>query len=287
MQSESTSPWRANGSLPPLRDDNVTQGTHYLTTNTIMKRTAALFLLLALAGMSFAQTTRFVYIPGPGEHRIGATFGMGFGKQDIKVGLGDNFNNSVRLSNTSDFSAGVCWGYETDDNRIFDFGNYVAFLFKSSPFSGNVNIDNTSYKMNVNAGSIHLYESPFAVIHIVDGLVLNLGIGFEFSYGLNPTMHVDGTKMKMQKLSEESVLTRFNVSLDANVGVKYYFADDYYVGARLQYVFLNDFFNLFGDDDSDGIIGAAAADLTDNTGIGYFRPIDKPFMLSFQIGYCW
>ena len=92
------------------------------------------------------------------------------------------------------------------------------------------------------------------------------------------------------------LLNILNIYVDANVGAKYWFSDDMFVGLRVQYSFFNVFHlleSVMGGEDADsvndvleGINGVVDIDLDKNTSQSMILP-KNAIQAVFSIGYAW
>lgn len=270
-----------------------------------MKKSFIILAFMAFCAMANAQTTyRVVYIPGTGEHQFGFTLSPSFvmGGQHLGVsvlneGSSSSYTADGRLTNMLGAGVGVFYGYETVGNTI-DWGNYTALSYSVIPFSGEVTYFTNgvagTHKVSYLAQQVQLQFNPFLAYRINDQFSVSAGVGLDICPWLPSKVNVDGEAL--EKGSEEadvSILKALlNSYLDANVGFKYWFSDELYVGLRVQYGFFN-VLNLLDDTDKedvseilDEVNGVVSID--QNNGTGSFTILPKnPIQAVFSVGFVW
>lgn len=268
-----------------------------------MKKTFIVLALLTLSVVAGAQTTyRIVYIPGTGEHQFGFNVvpSFVFGGQHLGVSVKDVGANDFKdadgmLTNALGVGAGIFYGYETVGNTV-DWGNYTALYYGVIPFSGNVTFNRNgvsgAHNVSYMAQQIQLQFNPFLSYRINDQFSVSAGIGLDICPWLPSKVKVDGEALQPKEDSDVTIFKALlNSHLDANVGAKYWFSDELYVGLRVQYAFLN-VLDLLGntDEDTDELLstvnGAVGIDLNNGTGTSTILPLNN-IQAVLSVGFVW
>ncbi|MBO4600061.1 MAG: hypothetical protein J5641_04920 [Bacteroidales bacterium] len=239
-------------------------------------------LIFQIAGTAHAQEIRYIYHPGDGEHQVGLILGSNIGSQTMDVTFDEIFHP---INNSLGFLGGIFWGYETDHGTTFDFGAHSSLLYSFFPFVGMVpNAYGDPSKVAFNAQQARFHYTPFLAYRATQQLILNAGIGAGINVGIPSQFKLDGTTMGK---NEFNILTQIFVDFDANLGAKYYFTDDLFVGVRLQYAFYSfDIRDLMESDLSHDIVGAISFSDEDGPRCVYL-PSSKPFQVLFTFGHLW
>ena len=250
-----------------------------------MKKQTILVIMLLMAGIANAQQIRYIYHPGEGERQMGIVLGSTIGSQSMLVKVDDN---DQYINNLIGLSAGVFWGYETDHGTVIDFGNHASLLYTHLPFNGKLTyLDGTTpstTRVAFNAQQARFYESPFLAYRATDQLILNAGIGGGINVGIPSQFKRDGVNMGK---NQYNILTQCYFDFDANLGAKYYFTDDLFVGVRLQYVFYSfDIRDLAESDMSKDLVGGISF-VNEEGPNAIYLPTAKPFQMFFTFGYLW
>lgn len=250
-----------------------------------MKQHIILFALMLVAGIANAQQIRYIYHPGEGERQMGIVLGSTIGSQSMLVKVDDN---DQYINNLIGLSAGVFWGYETDHGTVIDFGNHASLLYTYLPFNGKLTyLDGTTpstTRVAFNAQQARFYESPFLAYRATDQLILNAGIGGGINVGIPSQFKRDGVNMGK---NQYNILTQCYFDFDANLGAKYYFTDDLFVGVRLQYIFYSfDIRDLAESDMSKDLVGGISF-VNEEGPNAIYLPTAKPFQMFFTFGYLW
>lgn len=266
-----------------------------------------LFALATVWQTATAQY-RIIYIPGAGEHQFGINVSPSYSAQMFGVAAStagpnvgsDSIDVEGTLNNNIGFSTGLFYGYETRDSRTLGFGSYISASYSINPFSGTVSITRDgkaeSHTVSYTAQRILIHGISFLSYMINDRLSVSAGIGVSFAPQLKSKVKVDGVAkeelLEDENLIESLLLGVFDFHLDANVGVKYWFNDEWYCGLRMQYCFYTlSLLSLFDSDNSADLDqfpnGAVYLDIDeDRAGARYFLP-KSTLQAVFSIGYVW
>ena len=237
-------------------------------------------ILIALTLLAFCQAvsaqTRIVYIPGDGERQFGFTLIPSFCNQYLTFNVNNqppanssDFTNVGQLNNSMGFGGGIFYGYETTHGRTLEWGNYSTLYYNFLPFSG---------KMSWTA----------------DGKTFALGIL------LNSKVSIDGNSFQPQKSSDFGdgvswFTSIFNFHIDANASVKYWFTDQWFCSARIQYCFYTLNFETFSSFSENGsnakldkkLAGSVKYDLKKGTVTPNYLIPRSMLQLALSIGYAW
>ena len=249
-----------------------------------MKQHIIFLALLLVAVITNAQQIRYIYHPGEGERQMGVILGPTIGSQSMLVKVDDN---DQYIYNLFGYTAGVFWGYETDHGRAIDFGNHAALLYTFEPFSGSLNYyDGTTAsttRVGFNGQQARLYENPFLSYRVDQQLILNGGIGIGLNVGIPSKYSRDGMASKAQY----NLLTQLFVDFDANVGARFYIADDLFVGAHVHWAFYSfDLRDLAESDMPKDLVGGISFIAEDGPNAVYM-PSAKPFQVMLSFGHTW
>ena len=268
-----------------------------------MKKSFIILTLMALCAMSCAQTYyHVVYRPGTGEHQFGFTlapsFAMGAQRLGVTVkdvGAADYVDATGRLTNAMGVGAGVFYGYETVGNTL-DWGNYTSLSYAIAPFTGKVDFATGgvtgTHKVDYLVHQIQLQFNPFLAYRINDQFSVSAGLGLDICPWLPSKVRLDGEALESSDDSETTILKALlNSHIDANVGVKYWFSDELFVGLRLQYGILNILDVIGGlDEESEEVVGdingVVGINLDNGTGRCTILPV-KNLQAVFSVGFVW
>lgn len=271
-----------------------------------MKKIFTIFTLLALTVMVSAQTTVWVYIPGDGERQIGFSLSPTFcgqhlqinAKGDDPVGYGElTYATDGMVNNLMGFNAGIFNGYETVWGRTIESGNYFSLYYGVNPFSGEVTIIRNNipekHKISYTTQHVQLHINPFITYNINEQFSVSLGIGMNITPNLNSKVKVDGETWERAKMDfdETLFLNILNFYFDGNVGVKYWFTDDWFVMARFQYSFFSPINLVFKKDQEalnllNNVNGSITLQMDQKTANSVILH-KNTFQAAFSIGYCW
>lgn len=272
-----------------------------------MKKIFTILSLLAVCAMVNAQTTyHVVYIPGDGERQFGFSLAPSFCSQHLNVNASNvdragQFNYEVdgTVNSLMGFNAGLFYGYETQWGNFIEWGNITSLFYNITPFSSEVTFNHNgtieSHKVKYTAQHVILHVNPFISHRFSDELSVNLGLGFLLSPRFSNKASVDGVAMTEQRDFDASLLQNlFNISFDANLGVKYWFTEQWYAGLRVQYNFAS-LVSLFSKMDNsetevDEVLSVANGNIRLNLDEKTFRTIliNKPSIQTvLSLGYTW
>lgn len=249
-----------------------------------MKQHVFFFALLLAAGIANAQQIRYIYHPGEGERQMGVILGPTIGSQSMLVRVDDN---DQYINNLIGYTAGVFWGYETDHGRAIDFGNHASLLYTFQSFSGKLNyFDGTTTaitRVGFNGQQARFYENPFLSYRVNQQLILNAGVGIGLNVGIPSKYSRDGIVGKAQY----NLLTQVFVDFDANIGARFYIADDLFIGAHVHWAFYSfDIRDLAESDMSKDLVGGISFVAEDGPNAVYM-PSAKPFQVMLSFGHTW
>lgn len=250
-----------------------------------MKQHIIFFALLLVAGIASAQQIRYIYHPGEGERQMGVILGPTIGSQSMLVKVD---NNDQYIDNLIGYTAGVFWGYETDHGMAIDFGNHVALLYTFQPFGGKLNYfdgtTTTTTRVGFNGQQMRFYENPFLSYRVNQQLILNAGVGACINAGIPSKYSRDGSIVGK---AQYNILAQLFVDFDANVGARYYFTDDLFVGAHVHWAFYSfDIRDLAESDMSKDLVGGISFVAEEGPNAVYM-PTAKPFQVMFSFGHTW
>lgn len=268
-----------------------------------MKKIIILTSLLAAFAMANAQTTyHVVYIPGDGERQFGFSLAPSFCGQHLNVNTqygsvytGTSYTSENTVNNYVGFNAGLFYGYETVWGNFIEWGNYTSLYYGVNPFSGNVDISHNGtieqHDVQYTMQRVTLHVNPFISHRFNDQFSISAGIGISLSPILPSKIKFDGQVLERnQEIDEFLFMNILNFNFDANLGVKYWMTDEWYVGLRVEYAFAN-LLDIFGKDkETDDILADCNGSITiymdDNTAKSTI--LGKRYVQTvFSIGYTW
>lgn len=275
-----------------------------------MKKIVLFLFFAALLQMANAQF-RYIYVPGDGERQFGLSITPSYCSQQMGVGAqikgpsgaSESLTTKGTVDNRIGYSAGLFYGYETRHNRTIEFGNYATVYYSLNPFSGKVDIvrdgQTEQHEVKYTAQRILLHVNPFLSYTINDEFSVSAGLGVSLAPQLRSKVYLDGKPLALEssnKGSEAAMESLFlglmNFHFDANIGAKYWFSEQFFCGARLQYCFYTlSILSLFGKDGDADMKkfpnGVVNMDLTSGIGsANYFMPGSK-LQLALSLGYVW
>ncbi|MBR1834552.1 MAG: hypothetical protein IJ785_03500 [Bacteroidales bacterium] len=270
-----------------------------------------LFLFLAACLQQVDAQIRYIYVPGDGERQFGLSLTPSYCAQQMGVGITatgptgteQSLSTKGTIDNNVGFSAGLFYGYETRHNRTIEFGNYATVYYSINPFSGTVSVERDGkteqHEVKYTAQRILLHFNPFLSYSINDQFSLSAGLGVSLAPQLKSKVRYDGKPMDLAAAKssrfdafENLFMGLMNFHFDANVGAKYWFSDQLFCGARLQYCFYTlSILSLFGKDGEADLSeypnGVVNLNLANGTGTAnYFLPGSKVQMV-LSLGYVW
>ena len=247
-----------------------------------MKQHIIFFALMLVSIIASAQQFRYIYIPGDGEHQVGAVLGPSIGSQYMLVKVDDN---DQYINNLFGITAGVFWGYETDHGTALDFGNHLFLLYTYQPFSGTLDyfngITTATTRVRFNAQQARLYENPFLSYRVNQQLILNAGVGLGINFGIPSKFSRDGVATKIQY----SIFSQLFTDFDANIGARFYITDDLFVGAHVHWSFYSFDIRDVADGDLPKDYVGAISFIEENGPNGVYMPTAKPFQVMLSFGH--
>ena len=275
-----------------------------------MKKAFIILSMMAVCAIAGAQSGfRYVYIPGAGERQFGFSLSPTYCAQHIVVkaeGFNSALNKTVSydvdgmVNNHLGYSAGLFYGYETTHGRALEWGNYASLYYGLNPFHGTVTINRNGvpeeHKISYTTQYIKLHVMPFLTYNINEEFSVSAGLGFSIAPTLSNKLKLD--RQAVENISDQTennlTMSILGFNFDANVGMKYWLTDEWFIGARVQYSFLN-LLNILGREENNSDFtndalkeynGAAKINLDNGTGNCLLYP--KNYIQTvFSIGYTW
>ncbi len=210
-----------------------------------------LILLMVAAGWSAAAQFREVYVAGEGERQIGFNVGTSYGyhqwlafrpqaPQGSAATISCSADSMVR--NNLGYQVGFFHGHETQHGGFLEWGGYFEAYYSVNPFHSKVAFTLNGQEQNVDVSyllqRVMVHGMGFLSHRINDEFSVSLGMGLYVAPSFNTKLKVNGVEQTIANRDEgetliENILTSFGV--DLNVGMKYWFSDTWFAGARLQY----------------------------------------------------
>ena len=210
-----------------------------------------LILLMVAAGWSAAAQFREVYVAGEGERQIGFNVGTSYGyhqwlafrpqaPQGSAATISCSADSMVR--NNLGYQVGFFHGHETQHGGFLEWGGYFEAYYSVNPFHSKVAFTLNGQEQNVDVSyllqRVMVHGMGFLSHRINDEFSVSLGMGLYVAPSFNTKLKVNGVEQTIANRDEgetliENILTSFGV--DLNAGMKYWFSDSWFAGARLQY----------------------------------------------------
>ena len=210
-----------------------------------------LILLMVAAGWSAAAQFREVYVAGEGERQIGFNVGTSYGyhqwlafrpqaPQGSAATISCSADSMVR--NNLGYQVGFFQGHETQHGGFLEWGHYFEAYYSVNPFHSKVAFTLNGQEQNVDVSYLLqrvMVHGMFFLSHrINDEFSVSVGMGLYVAPSFNSKLKVNGVEQTIADRDKgetliENILTSFGV--DLNVGMKYWFSDSWFAGARLQY----------------------------------------------------
>ena len=210
-----------------------------------------LILLMVAAGWSAAAQFREVYVAGEGERQIGFNVGTSYGyhqwlafrpqaPQGSAATISCSADSMVR--NNLGYQVGFFHGHETQHGGFLEWGGYFEAYYSVNPFHSKVAFTLNGQEQNVDVSyllqRVMVHAMGFLSHRINDEFSVSLGMGLYVAPSFNTKLKVNGVEQTIANRDEgetliENILTSFGV--DLNAGMKYWFSDSWFAGARLQY----------------------------------------------------
>lgn len=210
-----------------------------------------LILLMVAAGWSAAAQFREVYVAGEGERQIGFNVGTSYGyHQWLAFRPQAPVGSTATISRTADsmvrnnlgYQVGFFWGHETQHGSFLEWGGYFEAYYSVNPFHSKVAFTLNGQEQNVDVSyllqRVMVHGMGFLSHRINDEFSVNVGMGLYVAPSFNSKLKVNGVEQTIADRDKgetliENILTSFGA--DLNVGMKYWFSDSWFAGARLQY----------------------------------------------------
>ncbi len=222
-----------------------------------------LILLMVAAGWSAAAQFREVYVAGEGERQIGFNVGTSYGyhqwlefrpqaPQGSAATISCSADSMVR--NNLGYQVGFFHGHETQHGGFLEWGGYFEAYYSVNPFHSKVAFTLNGQEQNVDVSyllqRVMVHGTGFLSHRINDEFSVSVGLGLYVAPSFNSKLKLNGVEQTIADRDKgetmiENILTSFGV--DLNVGMKYWFSDTWFAGARLQYnITLPGLLKLFG-----------------------------------------
>ena len=210
-----------------------------------------LILLMVAAGWSAAAQFREVYVAGEGERQIGFNVGTSYGyHQWLAFRPQAPGGSTATISRTADsmvrnnlgYQVGFFHGHETQHGGFLEWGGYFEAYYSVNPFHSKVAFTLNGQEQNVDVSyllqRVMVHGMGFLSHRINDEFSVSVGMGLYVAPSFNSKLKVNGVEQTIADRDKgetliENILTSFGV--DLNVGMKYWFSDSWFAGARLQY----------------------------------------------------
>ena len=210
-----------------------------------------LILTMVAAGWSAAAQFREVPVLREGERQIGFNVGTSYGyHQWLAFRPQAPEGSTATISRTADsmvrnnlgYQVGFFHGHETQHGGFLEWGGYFEAYYSVNPFHSKVAFTLNGQEQNVDVSyllqRVMVHGMGFLSHRINDEFSVSLGMGLYVAPSFNTKLKVNGVEQTIANRDEgetliENILTSFGV--DLNVGMKYWFSDTWFAGARLQY----------------------------------------------------
>lgn len=210
-----------------------------------------LILMMVAAGWSAAAQFREVYVAGEGERQIGFNVGTSYGyHQWLAFRPQAPQGSAATISRTADsmvrnnlgYQVGFFQGHETQHGGFLEWGHYFEAYYSVNPFHSKVAFTLNGQEQNVDVSYLLqrvMVHGMFFLSHrINDEFSVSVGLGLYVAPSFNSKLKLNGVEQTIADRDKgetliENILTSFGV--DLNVGMKYWFSDSWFAGARLQY----------------------------------------------------
>ena len=146
------------------------------------------------------------------------------------------------VRNNLGYQGGFFQGHETQHGGFLEWGHYFEAYYSVNPFHSKVAFTLNGQEQNVDVSyllqRVMVHGMGFLSHRINDEFSVSLGMGLYVAPSFNTKLKVNGVEQTIANRDEgetliENILTSFGV--DLNVGMKYWFSDTWFAGARLQY----------------------------------------------------
>ena len=210
-----------------------------------------LILTMVAAGWSAAAQFREVPVLREGERQIGFNVGTSYGyHQWLAFRPQAPEGSTATISRTADsmvrnnlgYQVGFFHGHETQHGGFLEWGGYFEAYYSVNPFHSKVAFTLNGQEQNVDVSyllqRVMVHGMGFLSHRINDEFSVSVGLGFYVAPSFNSKLKLNGVEQTIADRDKgetliENILTSFGV--DLNVGMKYWFSDTWFAGARLQY----------------------------------------------------
>lgn len=158
------------------------------------------------------------------------------------------------VRNNLGYQVGFFWGHETQHGRFLEWGHYFEAYYSVNPFHSEVAFTLNGQEQNVDVSyllqRVMVHGMGFLSHRINDEFSVSVGLGLYVAPSFNSKLKLNGVEQTIADRDKgetmiENILTSFGV--DLNAGMKYWFSDTWFAGARLQYnITLPGLLKLFG-----------------------------------------
>ena len=208
-------------------------------------------LLMVAAGWSAAAQFREVLLLREGERQIGLNVGTSYGyHQWLAFRPQAPEGSTATISRTADsmvrnnlgYQVGFFWGHETQHGRFLETGHYFEAYYSVNPFHSKVAFTLNGQEQNVDVSyllqRVMVHAMGFLSHRINDEFSVSVGLGLYVAPSFNSKLKLNGVEQTIADRDKGetllgNILTSFGV--DLNAGMKYWFSDSWFAGARLQY----------------------------------------------------
>ncbi|MBQ9473440.1 MAG: hypothetical protein IJU81_03400 [Bacteroidales bacterium] len=219
-----------------------------------MKKHIILFSLLAVCTLSNAQHFIEYYLPGPGEQRFGFSLVSQFWPQNLSVSQFSAVNSMVprdytasgTINNFMGYGFGLFYGIETDNGGMIDIGSSSSLFYSAAPFHGDFTINTggapQKHTLDYRSNVIIIDAAVYVPIRFSDEFSISLGFGVNGKLlDLATNFILDGQPINgaFNSKSKNYNDNGSYVNLALNAGTQYWFADNWFVGARVYYNFMS------------------------------------------------
>ncbi len=210
-----------------------------------------LILLMVAAGWSAAAQFREVPLLREGERQIGLNVGTSYGyhqwlafrpqaPQGSAATISCSADSMVR--NNLGYQVGFFWGHETQHDRFLETGVYFEAYYSVNPFHSKVAFTLNGQEKNVDVSyllqRVMVHGMGFLSHRINDEFSVSVGMGLYVAPSFNSKLKLNGVEQTIADRDKGeallgNILSSFGV--DLNAGMKYWFSDTWFAGAKLQY----------------------------------------------------
>ena len=208
-------------------------------------------LLMVVACWSAAAQFREVPLLREGERQFVFNIGTSYGyHQWLAFRPQAPEGSTATISRTADsmvrnnlgYQVGFFWGHETQHDWFLELGHYFEAYYSVNPFHSKVAFILNGTEENVDISyllqRVMVHAMGFLTHRINDEFSVSAGLGLYVAPSFNSKLKLNGVEQTIVDRDKGetligNILTSFGV--DLNVGMKYWFSDTWFAGARLQY----------------------------------------------------